>query len=96
MPYKCKVNAAKRRKQVRKERLAKLYAMHDNKCSRCGLEDTTLGFFDFHHIDPSVKDSNIGSLISGSSMEKILKELDKCIMVCPNCHRRCHLDAKNP
>lgn len=43
--------------------------------------------YDFHHLDPSQKDFNIGS---SRNWSKIEKELSKCVMLCANCHRIRH------
>lgn len=45
--------------------------------------------YDFHHIDPTEKEGNIGELLS-SSFDKIVLELDKCVLLCSNCHRIRH------
>lgn len=56
------------------------------KCLRCGYSDTSfVAVFDFHHLDPKQKDFSISN--SSKSWEKISKELDKCILLCANCHR---------
>lgn len=44
---------------------------------------------EFHHLDPSTKDYNLSNL-KESSMKKIMEEVDKCVPLCPNCHRRRH------
>lgn len=45
--------------------------------------------YDFHHLDPSQKDFTIGF---GRDMlwEKVLPELDKCVLLCATCHRIRH------
>lgn len=66
-----------------------------SKCSICGCEyDGTNGaIFDFHHVDPLVKDTEISKLlISPNFSDKLKEELDKCICVCSNCHRLLHND----
>lgn len=45
--------------------------------------------YDFHHLDPTIKENHIGKLISGK-IEKLKAELDKCILLCANCHRMEH------
>jgi NAD-dependent dihydropyrimidine dehydrogenase PreA subunit len=42
--------------------------------------------YDFHHLDPTIKDSNIARIM-GRKWENIVSELDKCILLCANCHR---------
>jgi hypothetical protein len=58
-------------------------------CQICGY-DKCLGALEFHHLDPSVKEFNLSRMKSSTFNEKITKELDKCIMVCANCHREIH------
>ena len=45
--------------------------------------------YDLHHYNPQHKDLTIGEnwIIS---WDKLKKELDKCILVCSNCHRKIH------
>lgn len=57
-------------------------------CEKCGY-DRCNSALEFHHLDPNEKDFGIGSY-SILSWEKIKLELDKCIMVCANCHREIH------
>jgi predicted HNH restriction endonuclease len=46
---------------------------------------------EFHHLNPNEKDFNISSIRQLSNFtEKIKNELDKCILVCSNCHREIH------
>ena len=82
-----------RKKRVRQERLSKLYDIHGNKCADCAVTDKPYGFFDFHHLDPSKKEGSISALLSSASMDKVLNELDKCVMLCPSCHRLRHLET---
>jgi len=47
----------------------------------------------FHHIDESTKFEDVCRLINKTaSWEIILKEIDKCIMVCHNCHGEIHAE----
>lgn len=57
-------------------------------CEKCGY-DRCNSALEFHHINPKEKDFGIGAY-SVLSWDKIKKELDKCIMVCANCHREIH------
>lgn len=58
------------------------------KCSVCGY-DKCMDAFDFHHIDESTKEFNI-SLNFNLAWEKLKNELDKCELLCANCHREIH------
>lgn len=58
-------------------------------CEICGY-DKCIGALEFHHLDPSQKDFGIGNKGYTRSWKKVKEELDKCIMVCANCHRELH------
>jgi len=59
------------------------------KCKCCGY-NKCVSALDFHHLDPFKKDFSIGAKGYTRSWEKVKKELDKCILVCANCHREIH------
>jgi hypothetical protein len=68
----------------RKERKAKAIVYKGGKCQICGYDKCNESLT-FHHLDPSKKDFNI----SGNHSRKwsiIQEELDKCILLCKNCH----------
>lgn len=58
-------------------------------CVKCGYSKC-LRALEFHHINPSEKDFSISADGNTRSFEKLKVELDKCIMVCANCHREIH------
>lgn len=62
------------------------------KCSICGIEynGENGAIFDFHHINPEEKEYRPSTLSSIADWERVKKELDKCILVCSNCHRLIH------
>jgi len=49
--------------------------------------------YDFHHTDPSEKDVDWGKLRM-KSRAKRQQELDKCVLLCSNCHRLRHHNEK--
>lgn len=55
-------------------------------CANCG--ESRWWLLDFHHIDPSEKEGEISKLFN--SPNKLKRELDKCIVLCSNCHRDLH------
>lgn len=59
------------------------------KCIDCNLIDDPR-IYDFHHEDPSVKEFTISGIANTKWNDKIEQELDKCILLCSNCHRRRH------
>lgn len=56
-------------------------------CECCGY-DRTIEALEFHHRNPKEKDFNPSG--KSISWEKMKKEIDKCVMVCTNCHREIH------
>ncbi len=79
------------------ERIRKLKSqMIDYKggcCSRCGY-DKYQGALEFHHINRKEKDFNPSHLKKYSFDDRIKSELDKCVLVCSNCHREIHHELK--
>lgn len=65
-------------------------------CIYCGY-NSCLAALEFHHIDPTQKDFEISN-IKYTSWDKnkdiIIPELDKCELVCSNCHKAIHFDNK--
>lgn len=59
------------------------------KCEECGY-DKCVGALEFHHVDPTQKDFGISHNGYTRSFEKVKVELDKCVMLCANCHRELH------
>jgi 5-methylcytosine-specific restriction endonuclease McrA len=56
------------------------------KCQVCGYCKYQ-GALELHHLDPSTKGFGIGDKGYTRSWEKVKTELDKCILLCANCHR---------
>lgn len=57
-------------------------------CADCGLVSEHQCVYDFHHLDPSQKDFSLGA--NYRSFESAKSELDKCVLLCSNCHRIRH------
>ena len=57
-------------------------------CMCCGY-DKYLGALEFHHKNPNEKDFTIGQR-KNLSFGKLKPELDKCLLVCANCHKEIH------
>lgn len=54
------------------------------KCVKCGWQGNQAAL-QFHHTDPNEKDFIIGS-VANKSWDSIKKEMQKCILLCANCH----------
>lgn len=87
---------AKYRRSGRPKELAERAKQHyvdlkGGKCERCGY-DKCLGALEFHHRDPSTKKYQLNetTLACSGKHEEHLKELEKCDLLCANCHREVH------
>lgn len=81
-----KIRASDRRRRL--ENKLKAVELLGGKCCKCGY-NRFHGALEFHHTDPSKKDTTIKNVISGS-WAKLEAELKKCILLCANCHRETH------
>lgn len=88
---KCRVEAVQRRRDKIKQ-LAVEYK--GGKCAICGYSKY-IGALEFHHLEPEQKDFSIGSKGYTRGIETVKRELDKCILVCANCHREIHAGLIN-
>lgn len=79
-----KIESVKRWKRKLKEEMVELKG---GKCVVCGY-DKSLRALHFHHTIPSEKDITISS--NSMTKEKVIKELEKCVLVCSNCHSEIH------
>lgn len=57
-------------------------------CVFCGFSNPVA--LDFHHKDSEEKDENISKMMNGCSIKTILLEIEKCVVLCSNCHRILH------
>jgi hypothetical protein len=51
---------------------------------------------EFHHLNAARKDFGISSQGHTRSWSKIREELDKCVLLCANCHREVHARLQLP
>ena len=63
------------------------------KCEICG--EGRYWVLDFHHIDPTKKDIEVSILIRKGSKKKALEEIQKCKVLCANCHRDLHYNERS-
>lgn len=59
-----------------------------NRCVDCGKSYPDY-IYDFHHLSGETKVDNPSAILK-KSWEKAKQELDKCVLVCANCHRERH------
>ena len=73
--------------KLRKNKL-KIIDYMGGKCYDCNMIGLPC-IYDLHHLNPSQKDRKISSM-SQKAFDNIKIELDKCILLCANCHRKRH------
>jgi hypothetical protein len=60
-----------------------------SECLRCF--ESTPCCLDFHHRDPKLKVMEIATMPRrGCSIRNIVAEIEKCDILCANCHRKFH------
>ncbi len=62
------------------------------KCEICGENHPAT--LDFHHKEPDQKEFIVSKTICRWSWSSVKKEIDKCIVLCSNCHRKLHYEEK--
>lgn len=83
---KCRSEAVQKRRDKTKQILIDYKG---GKCEICGY-NKCISALEFHHLNPQEKDFGIASKGYTRSIEINKKEVDKCILVCSNCHREIH------
>lgn len=63
------------------------------KCNRC--PENHPATLDFHHINPKEKTKEVCILVAeGYGIERIMEEINKCEVLCSNCHRKHHYEER--
>jgi transcription elongation factor Elf1 len=78
--------AVKRRRKNLRE-MAR--ASKGSKCLICGYNKCQRAL-SFHHIDPSKKEFDLSTKGLTRSWDRIKNEIEKCVLVCANCHMEIH------
>jgi 5-methylcytosine-specific restriction endonuclease McrA len=86
--YVCKKCCTEDISERRRELKRKSVDYKGGKCQYCGY-NKSISALEFHHLDPSEKDFHIGNG-NLKKWETVKLELDKCILLCANCHREVH------
>ncbi len=74
-----------RQRTAKRERKLQLVALKGGHCVDCGFAGHVAAL-EFDHRDPSTKVTEITTLL-GHKWETIMAEVEKCDLVCSNCHR---------
>ena len=60
--------------------------LDDQKCMDCGEEDSLV--LDFDHIDDNKSFDISKGIKDRLSLKRIFEEIEKCEVICSNCHRK--------
>jgi predicted Zn-ribbon and HTH transcriptional regulator len=92
-----RINSALRtRRQTVGRQILKRVLVHYSGgcCEKCGYREFQ-SVLEFHHRDPSEKSGQISKMVSalstcadfGLRFREVMTECDKCLLLCPTCHR---------
>ena len=74
----------------------KLINLKGDKCNKCNITfNEVLRMFEFHHRDPSQKLFNISDKNLQKGWKIVVKESEKCDLLCGNCHHETHYCGNN-
>lgn len=87
----CNRDAQTRARARRAQALAEIKL--STGCIRCGYRRSAWAL-DFHHRDPVTKSFSIGSANRCKRWDVMLAEIEKCDVVCRNCHAEIHEEGQ--
>ena len=64
-----------------------------NGCSICGYNNNH-SVLEFHHVNPNDKSFPIAHGIRNHTNERVAEELNKCILMCANCHKEIEFEEE--
>lgn len=73
---------------ILKRRKIEILNIFGNKCSICGY-DKCKAALEFHHTNPNEKEFSLSNAKT-TNLDKLMLEMNKCILVCSNCHKEIH------
>ena len=76
----------------RKRKKKALVEYKGGKCQCCGYS-RCIEALEFHHLDPNIRSFTISG--KSKSFNSLKSEVDKCILVCSNCHKEIHAGLIN-
>ena len=87
-------NTNERQRTVSRLRKLECIRIKGGCCKNCGYNINS-AVLQFHHRDPENKTFNLDSRkLSNTEWSSILSELDKCELLCSNCHIELHYPDK--
>jgi len=86
------IQAVQKRRRIVRDKAIDYKGGH---CQVCGYSNCREAL-EFHHLDAHWKDFGISDRGYTRSWTRIVKELDKCVLLCANCHREVHSGLQLP
>jgi hypothetical protein len=84
----CRCVAERRRKDTKRTFISSF----KDSCQKC--DDGRSYVLTFHHLEPANKKFNLSDG-RHYTKEAILKEIEKCVVLCANCHQEFHYHERN-
>ena len=78
-----------RKRRIKRNKSFILEIKRNKSCELCGYKEHA-EILHFHHKDINEKKFEMNNASSGYSIKTIQKEIDKCMILCPNCHAWIH------
>ena len=79
-------------KAKRDARSLELFEYKGGACEHCSSRELDyLAMYEYHHVDPTTKLYTVGLIMKGP-MDRLYAEVDKCLLLCANCHRKEHVN----
>src|SRR3989344_2561872 len=90
--YQLNRSAEIERVKARKNRNAEWLLEYRSKCFCVLCGENTPACLDFHHRDTDKKERSLSNAVKiwGWGIKRLKKEIEKCIVLCSNCHRKVH------
>jgi len=86
------LEAQKKEKRSRTKRKQELSNKRQRKLGCKNCDENMVACLDWHHLNDD-KDDTVADLIwNDRSVERIEAEMEKCIVLCANCHRKLHAE----
>lgn len=80
---------ARKRKQREERYIWYNEIMSTKSCIKCS--ESAIECLDWHHTNPSTKRQEVPRLLHDfRSLNEVLEEMNKCVILCANCHRKLH------
>lgn len=89
--YRVSRHVPKRRLRLKQIPVSQVISLFKEKYGCCICHESCGCCLEFHHINPNDKSVGISHLTRHTTgIGKIAKEIEKCIIICSNCHKKLH------